>query len=151
MVARPWCLSASGDGEVHFACTPDEHAHNPIGMIHGGMLATLADFAAGAAVHTRLPAGVGFSAIEIKGSNLKLLGVGSSNIDVHGRALQVGQQVAFPVVHARNSVGELPIVGSRMACISSTWRRSDVRVLATSREPLNIEGEAAWPVPPLST
>jgi acyl-coenzyme A thioesterase PaaI-like protein len=29
------------------------------------------DFAAGAAVHTRLPAGVGFSSIEIKVSYLK--------------------------------------------------------------------------------
>ena len=63
-----------GDGEVRFAWTPDESTYNTIGMVHGGLLCTLLDFAAGAAVHTRLPAGVGFSSIEIKVSYLKHCG-----------------------------------------------------------------------------
>jgi len=96
-----------GDGEVRFAWTPDESAYNPIGMIHGGMLATLLDFAAGAAVHTRLTAGVGFSSIEIKVSYLKALRGGSGDIDVHGRALQVGRNIAFAEAHARNPADEL--------------------------------------------
>ena len=96
-----------GDGEVRFAWTPDESAYNPIGMIHGGLLCTLLDFAAGAAVHTQLPAGVGFSSIEIKVSYLKALRADSGDIDVHGRALQVGRRVAFAEAHARNPAGEL--------------------------------------------
>jgi uncharacterized protein (TIGR00369 family) len=100
-------LVSVGDGEVRFAWTPDESAYNPIGMIHGGLLCTLLDFAAGAAVHTQLPAGVGFSSIEIKVSYLKALRADSGDIDVHGRALQVGRRVAFAEAHARNPAGEL--------------------------------------------
>ncbi len=92
---------------VRFAWTPDESAYNPIGMIHGGLLCTLLDFAAGAAVHTQLPAGVSFSSIEIKVSYLKTLRANSGDIDVHGRALQIGRRVAFAEAHARNPAGEL--------------------------------------------
>lgn len=96
-----------GDGEVRFAWTPDESAYNPIGMVHGGLLCTLLDFAAGAAVHTKLPAGVGFSSIEIKVSYLKALRADSGDLQVHGRALQVGRRVAFAEAHALNPAGEL--------------------------------------------
>jgi uncharacterized protein (TIGR00369 family) len=92
-----------GDGEVRFAWTPDESAYNPIGMVHGGLLCTLLDFAAGAAVHTQLPAGVGFSSIEIKVSYLKALRADSGDVDVRGRALQLGRRVAFAEAHARNA------------------------------------------------
>jgi uncharacterized protein (TIGR00369 family) len=96
-----------GDGEVRFAWTPDESTYNPIGMIHGGLLCTLLDFAAGAAVHTQLAVGVGYGSIEIKVSYLKALRADSGDIDVHGRALQVGRRVAFAEAHARNAAGEL--------------------------------------------
>ena len=52
-------------GLVVFECTPDESVYNPIGMVHGGLLCTLADSAAGCAVHTTLDAGVGYSSIGI--------------------------------------------------------------------------------------
>jgi NAD(P)-dependent dehydrogenase (short-subunit alcohol dehydrogenase family) len=50
---------------------------------------------------------VGFSSIEIKVSYLKALRADSGDIDVHGRALQVGRRVAFAEAHARNPAGEL--------------------------------------------
>ncbi|MDQ4006957.1 MAG: PaaI family thioesterase [Actinomycetota bacterium] len=96
-----------GDGQARFAWTPDESAYNPIGMVQGGLLCTLLDFAAGAAVHTKLPAGVGYSSIEIKVSYLKALRVGSGDIEVHGRVLHVGRRVGFAEAHARNPAGEL--------------------------------------------
>jgi len=45
-------LVSVGDGEVRFAWVPDESTYNPFGMVHGGLLCTLLDFAGGAAVHT---------------------------------------------------------------------------------------------------
>jgi uncharacterized protein (TIGR00369 family) len=65
------------------------------------------DSAAGCAVHTLLPAGTGYASIEIKVSYLKALRADSGEIDVHGRALQIGRRVAFAEAHARNPAGEL--------------------------------------------
>ncbi|MCW2911028.1 MAG: thioesterase superfamily protein, partial [Actinomycetia bacterium] len=39
-------------GLAQFECVPDESAYNPIGVVHGGLVCTLADSVAGCAVHT---------------------------------------------------------------------------------------------------
>lgn len=59
------------EGEVVFARTPDDSAHNPIGLVHGGLLCTLLDSVAGCAVHSTLPAGVGYTSIEISVRHLR--------------------------------------------------------------------------------
>jgi uncharacterized protein (TIGR00369 family) len=76
-------------------------------MVHGGLLCTLLDSAAGCAVHTLLPAGAGYASIEIKVSFLRPLRADAGTIEVHGQALKVGQRVAFAEAHARDSTGEL--------------------------------------------
>jgi uncharacterized protein (TIGR00369 family) len=100
-------LDYVGDGEVRFSCVPDESVYNPFGIVHGGLLCTLLDFAAGGAVHTRLPAGVGCSSIELKVSYLRPVRAGTGAIEVHGRVLRVGGRVAFAEAHARAADGEL--------------------------------------------
>jgi uncharacterized protein (TIGR00369 family) len=100
-------LAFVGDGDVRFLWTPDESVYNAIGLVHGGLLCTMLDTAAGAAVHTRLPAGVAFSSIEIKVSYLRPLSVDSGEIEVQGRALRVGGRVAFAEAHARDASGDL--------------------------------------------
>jgi uncharacterized protein (TIGR00369 family) len=100
-------LLGVGDGEALFRCLPDESTYNPIGMVHGGLLCTLLDSAAGCAVHTFLPAGAGYGTIEIKVSFLKPLTASSGPIEAHGRALRVGGRVAFAEAHARDQNGEL--------------------------------------------
>ena len=44
-------------GLAVFEYTPDELVYNPLGVVHGGLLCTLADTVAGCAVHTTLEAG----------------------------------------------------------------------------------------------
>jgi uncharacterized protein (TIGR00369 family) len=100
-------LVSIGDGEAVFRCTPDESTYNPLGMVHGGLLCTLLDSAAGCAVHTLLPAGAGYASIEIKVSFLKPLGAGTGEIEAHGQALKVGRRVAFAEAQARAQGGEL--------------------------------------------
>jgi uncharacterized protein (TIGR00369 family) len=87
-------LVSVGDGEARFRIEPGESTYNPLGTVHGGVLCTMLDSAAGCAVHTLLPAGVGFASIEIKVSFLKALRAGDS-LEIHGRALRVGGRVAF--------------------------------------------------------
>ena len=100
-------LVSVGDGVAMFRCTPDESTYNPLGMVHGGLMCTLLDSAAGCAVHTRLPAGVGFSSIEIKVSFLSAVRADSGTLEVEGRAIRVGRQVAFAEAHARDAGGKL--------------------------------------------
>jgi uncharacterized protein (TIGR00369 family) len=96
-----------GEGEAVFRCKPDESTYNPLGMVHGGLLCTLLDSAAGCAVQTLLPAGAGYASIEIKVSFLKPLHASTGEIKAHGRALKVGRRIAFAEAHARDQSGEL--------------------------------------------
>jgi uncharacterized protein (TIGR00369 family) len=100
-------LVSVGEGVAVFECTPDESAYNPIGLVHGGLLCTLLDSAAGCAVHSLLPAGVGYSSIEIKVSFLAPVRADSGTLEAEGRALRVGRQVAFAEAHARTADGKL--------------------------------------------
>jgi uncharacterized protein (TIGR00369 family) len=95
-----------GDGEAVFRCLPDESVYNPAGVVHGGLLCTLLDTAAGCAVHSLLPAGIGYSSIEIKVSFLKALRADGRELEIHGHALRLGGRVAFAEAHARRD-GEL--------------------------------------------
>ncbi len=53
-------------GRVVFEGEPGEEHYNPIGVVHGGYAATLLDSALGCAVHTTLPAGVGYTSLGIE-------------------------------------------------------------------------------------
>ncbi|MGH2956977.1 MAG: PaaI family thioesterase, partial [Solirubrobacterales bacterium] len=49
------------EGRTVFEGEPGEEHYNPIGVVHGGYASTLLDSALGSAVHTTLPAGVGYT------------------------------------------------------------------------------------------
>ena len=53
------------EGRAVFAVKPAEYHYNPIGTVHGGLAATLLDSAMGCAVHTTLPAGAGYTTLEL--------------------------------------------------------------------------------------
>jgi uncharacterized protein (TIGR00369 family) len=110
-------LVSVGHGEALFACEPDEAVYNPIGMVHGGWLCTLLDSAAGCAIHSTLPAGAGYSSVEIKVSFLRPIRADAGVIEVTGRLLRVGRRMGFAEAHARNSGGELVGHGTTSALI----------------------------------
>jgi uncharacterized protein (TIGR00369 family) len=89
-------LVCVGDGEAVFRITPDESTYNPIGMVHGGLLCTMLDSAAGCAVQTLLPAGAGYGTIEIKVSFLRPLHADGGPIEVHGQVLRAAAASPSP-------------------------------------------------------
>ena len=51
------------EGRVVFAAEPSEYHYNPLGTVHGGVMATLLDSALGCAVQSMLPAGTSYTTL----------------------------------------------------------------------------------------
>ena len=60
-------------GAAVFQGRPQRRHYNPLGAVHGGWFATLLDSAVGCAVHTTLPAGKGFTTLELKVNMVRAL------------------------------------------------------------------------------
>jgi uncharacterized protein (TIGR00369 family) len=82
------------EGRVVFAATPAEYHYNPIGLVHGGLAATLLDSAMGCAVQSTLPAGVGYSTLEIKVNYDRAMTRDTGPIRCEGKVVHVGRTVA---------------------------------------------------------
>lgn len=96
-----------GHGEVVAVAEPDESLYNPIGMVHGGVAATMLDSVVGCAVHTTLPAGVGYSSVELKVSYLRAIHAGRGEIRATGRVVKEGSRIAFAEGEIRDAEGKL--------------------------------------------
>ena len=53
------------EGRAAFEGAPAEWQYNPLGTVHGGWLSALLDSALGCAVHTVLPAGRGYTTLDL--------------------------------------------------------------------------------------
>lgn len=93
-------------GDVTFVCTPDESVYNPIGVVHGGLVCTLLDSALGCAVQSTLPAGVGYTSLEIKISYLRPVHAGVELV-AHGWVRKAGRRVAFAEGDVRDRDGAI--------------------------------------------
>ncbi len=81
-------------GVVTFTLTPCESLYNPIGMVHGGVTATLLDSAMGCAVHSELPAGVGYTTLELKANYLRPILADTGPVRCRARVVHRGGTVA---------------------------------------------------------
>jgi uncharacterized protein (TIGR00369 family) len=83
------------EGRVEFRITPKEFHYNPIGSVHGGVLATLLDSACGCAVHTRLPAGVFYTSLDLSVKFLRPVSVATGQITAVGTVVHLGRRTAL--------------------------------------------------------
>jgi uncharacterized protein (TIGR00369 family) len=58
-------IEALEPGVVTFALDPGEQHYNPIGVVHGGVAATLLDTVMGCALHTLLPPATAYTTLDI--------------------------------------------------------------------------------------
>lgn len=94
-------------GDVSFTCVPDESAYNPIGLVHGGLVCTLLDSVVGCAVQSTLPAGVGYTSIELSVSYLRPVRHDSGELRARGRVVKPGRRVAFAEGDVRDAAGKI--------------------------------------------
>lgn len=92
-------------GRVVFDCQPDEAAYNPIGLVHGGLVCTLADSAAGCAVQSTLEAGVAYTSIDINVTYLRPVTAASGTLRATGICVKPGRKVAYATVDVVDGTG----------------------------------------------
>jgi uncharacterized protein (TIGR00369 family) len=94
-------------GKVVFSCRPDGSVFNPNGGVHGGLVCTLLDSVAGLAVHSTLPAGKGYTSIEIKVNYLKPVRLGTGPLTATGTVVKSGSRVSFVEGVVTDSAGAI--------------------------------------------
>ena len=87
-------LVAVEEGRAVFAVTPGEYHYNPIGVVHGGLAATLLDSAMGCAVHSTLPAGTGYTTLEVKVNFARPITGATGRVVCEGTLIHRGWTVA---------------------------------------------------------
>lgn len=82
-------------GKAVFAVEPAEYHYNPIGMVHGGLAATVLDSAMGCAVQTTLPARVGYTTLEIKVNYVRALTTETGVVRCEATVVHAGRTTAI--------------------------------------------------------
>jgi uncharacterized protein (TIGR00369 family) len=82
------------EGRALFALTPGEHHYNPIGVVHGGIAATILDSAMGCAVHTTLPAGWAYGTLDLSARFVRALTSETGRILCEGVVVHRGRSTA---------------------------------------------------------
>jgi len=81
-------------GRAVFAVEPAEWMYNPIGSVHGGIAATLLDSCMGCAVHTTLPAGVGYATGDLHVRYIRGMSAATGRVLAEGTVVHSGRRTA---------------------------------------------------------
>jgi uncharacterized protein (TIGR00369 family) len=88
-------LAEAAHGQVIFTISPSEFHYNPIGVVHGGLAATLLDSAMSCAIHSTLPAGVGYTTVEMKINYVRPITAASGRLRAIGQVIHTGRRVGI--------------------------------------------------------
>ncbi|WP_300007962.1 PaaI family thioesterase [Pseudonocardia sp.] len=94
-------------GRVVFGLEPAEYHFNPIGSVHGGVIATLLGSAAGCAVHSTLPAGTAYTSLDLSVKFLRGLGTDSGPVRCEGLVVHRGNRTALAEARLHDGTGRL--------------------------------------------
>ncbi len=86
-------LAEVGDGRCVFEAESGPHLLNPLGGVHGGWALTLIDSVTGCAVHSLLPAGVGYATVETKVNFTRPINHDTGRVRAEGRVVSRGRQI----------------------------------------------------------
>jgi uncharacterized protein (TIGR00369 family) len=88
-----FALTEVEEGRALFTGTPDFRVYNPIGSVHGGYIATLLDSCMSCAVHTTVPAGFGYTTVEIKVNFVRAVTDKTGLVRAEGRVINTGKRI----------------------------------------------------------
>lgn len=95
------------EGYAVFAVKPAEYHYNPIGVVHGGLGATLLDSAMGCAVQSMLPAGAGYTTLEIKVNFVRPMTAETERVRCEAKLIHLGGRTATAEGRIVDATGKL--------------------------------------------
>lgn len=100
-------LAEVGDGLAVFEGEPVPSLLNPLGAVHGGFALTLIDSACGASVHSRLPAGTGYTTVETKANFVRAITPCTGRVRAEGRVVAMGRRIATAEARVLDGAGRV--------------------------------------------
>lgn len=100
-------LEEVSNGRVVFSALPAEYHYNPLGTVHGSLAATMLDSALGSAIHSTLPAGTGYTTLEIKINFLRPITRETGTVYCEGKVIHVGRRIGTAEGRVTDASGKL--------------------------------------------
>jgi uncharacterized protein (TIGR00369 family) len=110
-------LDEAEEGRVVFSLEPGEQHYNPIGSVHGGVAATLLDSAMGAAVHSTLPQGSGYTTLEVKFNLVRAITADTGRVIAEGNVIHAGKTVATVEASLRSAADGKLLAHGTSTCL----------------------------------
>jgi uncharacterized protein (TIGR00369 family) len=110
-------LESASEGRATFVVTPSEFHYNPIGVVHGGLAATLLDSALGCAIHTMLPAGVGYTTLELHVNLVRAITKETGPLRAESEIIHLGRTLGTAQARLTGADGKLYAHGTTTCMI----------------------------------
>jgi len=81
-------------GYAVFTVIPKEYHYNPIGAAQGGLAAAVLDAAMGCAIQSTLPAGIGYTTVELHMNYIRPITLDSGQLRGVGKVIHSGRRMA---------------------------------------------------------
>jgi uncharacterized protein (TIGR00369 family) len=117
-------LLEAREGYVVFGAVPTKAHYNGMGIVHGGLAATLLDSALGCAVNTMAPAGKIFATLEMKINFTRPLTREVGAVRCDARVVHIGRRVATAEGRIVDRKGRLYAHGTATCILFKAGRRS---------------------------
>jgi len=104
-------------GYAMFEGEPQEFHYNPIGVVHGGLAATLLDSALGCCVHTALDKGIGYTTLQLNVNLVRAITLKTGRIQCEGTVVHAGRQMATAEATIKDMDGKLYAHGTTTCLI----------------------------------
>jgi len=112
------------EGHAVFTVEPDERHYNGLGIVHGGLAATLLDSALGCAINTMMPPGRVFTTLEMKLNYVRPMRRETGEVRCEASVLHVGGRVATAEGRILDAGGKLYAHGTATCMLFRAQRTS---------------------------
>ena len=113
----------TGEGSCRFELTAESRHLNPYGVVHGGVVYSLVDYAMGGALTSRLAPGERCATLEIKINYFRPVHLG--RMTALARVLNISRNTAYAEGEIRNSEGKMLAKASGTFFVTATLKQSE--------------------------